>query len=443
MQFQSPTVAGRRFVGRSIALALTLCVVTGEMPLMAQYTSPGALDKTDAIFEENRFKNSIQEAEWNLGPIRLRPWLGVRDASFVKFQDNAVGSQDLASEDDFTVTVGAGLRGYLPTGKLIWSAHALPEYVWWDKNEDKRGVNGRFGAGVFGYFNRLRFEVSQRRLEEQDFFSSELQELTSQRNDISRASLEIDVARRLELFAVGKLTERESQETESDIFPLLDREEESVTVGLRYRSPHGWTAGAAFEDSSTEFPIGARQLSNSGTSELVLLGYEGSQFSFRLNLAFRDLEADAGSEFGVFDETTGAFEALWSPSARSTLLAYSRRDQGFSVDLGATYSLTERQGVRFSFDVGKAVLGLVAEIGEDEFATVGTGSIDRIDDVTDLSAELQLQVADLVNLSLRVRFAEYDSNLDAFDRDVTTIGLSLQLGSLIDKLKLGETGGDW
>ncbi len=443
MQVPSSTIAGRRLVGRNLGLTLTLFLVLGEMPLSAQYTSPGDVGTTNSIVQESLFETHLNEAEWNLGSVRLRPWLGVRDASFVTFQDDLSDPRASDAENDFTATVGAGLRGYLPTGKLIWAVHALPEYVWWEKNENKSGLNGRFGLGVFGYFNRLRFEVSQRRLEEQNFFSSEVQELTTQRNDTSRAAVEIDIARRLELFGIAELNEIQSEEDESALFPLLDRDEEAVTVGLRYRSPRGWMAGLAYEDSSTDFPVGARQLSNSGTSELVSLGYEGTQFSFRLNLAFRSLEGDVGSEFGDFDETTGAFEALWAPSTRSNILAYSRREQGFSVNLGATYSLTERQGVRLSYDLGQAVLGLVAEVGEDEFATVGSGNIDRIDDVTEFGADLQFEVADLFDVALRVRFSEYDSNFAAFDRDITTVGLSIQLGSLIEKLKLGEAGGDW
>ncbi|MEM7583797.1 MAG: hypothetical protein AAF560_10490 [Acidobacteriota bacterium] len=444
MQYRSQVFAGRRFTGTRMALTLILLSsVFGSVPSNAQYNSPGTIATTDAIYEESSFETSIRDAEWQVGGLRLRPWLGVRDASFVTNSNTATDPQGALEDDDFTLTVGAGLRGYLPTGKLIWTAHALPEYVWWESNEDKRGVNGRFGLGVFGYFNRLRFEISQRRLEQQDFFSSEIQELTSQRSDTSRASIEIDVARRLELFAYGELTEIENEEEESDVFSLLDREEEKLTIGLRYLSPRGFEVGAAFEDSSDDFSAGARQLSNSGTSELVFLGYEGPQFSVRLNLEFRSLEGENGSEFGTFDETTGSFEALWAPSARTTLLAYSRRERGFSVRFENAFQLAERQGLRFNFDLGKAVLGFGAAVGEDEFSAIETNVVDRIDDVVDLNADVRFEVANLVEVALRVRFTDYDSNLAAFDRDVTTFGASVQLGPLINKLKLGEPSGNW
>jgi len=428
------TARARRTLVTTVVTALVMLTATVSG---AQYISPGLAETTNTIPSEELFDNHINNAKWNVGSVRLSPWIGLRDASLVSTQNETGGT-----EDDFTLTVGAGLRAYLPTGKFMWSAHALPEYVWWEDDDNKRGLNGRYGLGLFGYFNRLRLEVSQRRDERQGFFSPEIQELTTERIDASRVSVEVDVARNIEVFGVAELRSYESQEDESPIFPLLDRDEDVFTLGVRYRSPRGWTAGLGFEDRSTDFGANARNLSNSGTSELVELGWNGAQLSLRLAVAFRDLEADDGSAFGVFDTTTGSFEALWTASSRGDLLAYSRRYQTYSIDPRNAFSIAERQGARFNYGYDKFNVGFLAEIGEDEFRSLNA-AVERIDDVIAFGADVRFSLGDLLGLSLSVLYSDYDSNLPGFDRDVTNFGFAIQLGSLVDKLKLGLAGGDW
>ena len=439
MQARILTVSGRRRAFWRTAGMLVLITVIGNVPLSAQYISPGVVETTRAIPDKEVFDKSIDQVGWNLGSLRVRPWYGLRDAAFVSTRDQETAT----SEEDFTLTFGAGLRAYLPTGKLMWSAHALPEYVWWQDDEAKRGLNGRYGLGVFGYFNRLRFEVSGRRVERQEFFSAEVQELTSTAIDTSRLSVEVDVARRLGLFGSAELRTFRSEEVESALFPRLDRDEDVFTVGLRYHSPRGWYTALALEDRTTEFPAEARDLSNSGTSELLELGFTGGRFGARLALAFRDLEADAGSDFGRFNETTGSLEILGKPSARVALLTYARRGQTFSVDLRNAFILSERQGVRFNYTYRSSVFGVFAEVGEDELAAVGSLVAQRIDDVNVLGADVRFDIGDLLGVSLQVLYSEYDSNFDSFDRDVTDVGFSVQLGSLIDKLRLGQAAEDW
>ncbi|MEM7349339.1 MAG: hypothetical protein AAF657_00940 [Acidobacteriota bacterium] len=428
----------RAFEILRLAAILGIAVISAS-PSDAQYTSPGIAETTEAIPEKESFDNSINNARWNAGPIRLSPWIGLRDVSFVSTQSQA----STETEEDFTLTVGGGLRAYLPTGKFIWAAQALPEYVWWDEDEAKRGLNGRFGLGLFGYFNRLQLEVSQRREEVQNYFSAEVQELTTNRVDTSRFAVEVEVARRLEVFGNASLRSFTNEEDDRLLFSQLDRDEEVFTVGLRYTTPKGLSIGLGLEDSTTELEDGGRNLSNSGTSELVEVVYSGGQFSLRLALAFRDLEADDGSDFGVFDDTTGRLEALWNPSSRTSLLTYARRSQVLSVDLQNAFVLAERQGVRFEYSRDSSRIGVYAEVGEDEFDRINASAGGRIDDTTALGAELQFEVNDLFRVSLNALYTDYDSNLDSFDRDITSFGFAIQLGSLADRLSLGRSGGDW
>lgn len=302
-----------------VAWWIALMAGPADFPARAQYIPPGSTTPTSEIPDKELIERSYTDARWKAGPLRLGFWIGIRDSSFVS-NTSTTGE---TTEEDFTVTIGAGLRGYLKTGsRLFVSAHALPEYVWWQDLEDKTRWNGRYGVGIFGYFNRLTFELSRRRNEEQRLLSTEIQEFTSTRRDTLRLAFELEIASRLAVFTLGQREELENQESESPIFSLLDREDERLELGLRYRGPGGYWLELAHVERSSDFPIGARNLANSGTAERLGIGLQGSRLEFRVLVADSSLEPETGSQFRGVEETIGSFDVLWRPRSRLELLGY-------------------------------------------------------------------------------------------------------------------------
>ncbi len=423
-------------------LALT---VAGSVPAGAQYTAPGAPIPTRHNASKSEFQNKIEESPWKVGSMALSPWLGLRDFRFV----TPLNSQGAGGNEDLTLTVGAGLRGYLPAGpKAVFAVHALPEYVWWQDQEDKRRLNGRYGVGFFVFFNRMTLELSQRRLDQQSFFSSEIQTLTSSRNDASKFSAELDVAPNVTVFGTATRDELSNQEDEDVTFSVLDRTDESASLGVRFENSQGWRLELSFKDLSADFAQGSRDLSNSGDSQQVSIGLDRPDFAFRLDVAFQDLEADEGSDFGTFDETTGNFAVLWRPSKRLDLLGYTRRSQAYATDRTYSVFLEERQGTRFNFNFDRVNFGLFGEVGEDDYELTAGGP-DRIDDVTAYGADLGVRLRD-VSFSVRATRTDYNSVAGAFDRDVDTLQFSVEFAAisrftsrLISKLSLGSSGSDW
>lgn len=426
--------------GRRSALAATVVLLAwglGAGSAGAQYTSPGATTPSGAIPSQEELEKHLTEARWTFGKFRVSPWAGLRDASLV----TTGGTED---ETDFTLTAGVGLRGYLKTGpKVVWAAHALPEYVWWQDAADKRGLNGRYGAGLFGFWNRLHLELSARRAERQGFFSPELQELTSTRLDTLRLATEWELARRLRLYTTATRVETENQESERFVFSLLDREDERLGAGLRYVNPAGWSVSIGYEESTTDFASGARNLSNTGDAVLVQTAFIGTRFSTALELGLRTLDPEPGSEFVAFDETVGYFETLIGLARDVDLLAYTRRQQLYSIADTQAFFLYERVGARLQLELGDADLGLIAEAGEDDFQPVSALDPERIDDAFTLGVELAYALRELVSFRLRADYTEYDSNLPVFDRDVLTVGINLELRGIEQSLQIGRAEGIW
>ncbi len=435
-----------------LALGLWLLVAAAPLgaqfglPTSTQYATPGAPSSSRPRPSKDEFKSKLLEAPWKVGSLRLSPWLGLQDAAFV----NDLNNLSQVENDDFTMTVGAGLRGYLPAGpKVLFAAHALPEYVWWQDDADKRSLNGRYGLGMFVLFNRMTLELSQRQSAQQGYFSSEIQTLTTSRYDTSTFSLDVEVTPNLSLFGLATRREQRNEEDENVTFSALDRTEEVKSIGLSYEDSWGWELGLSYASVSTDFASDARTLSNSGSSQYATVGLDRPGIGFRLTLANNDREAEEGSEFGDFDESTGAFDVVWEPHQRVSLLGYVRRDQTYSVDGSYSQIVAMRQGGRVNFDLSQAVLGLYAEAGEDDFVATSAEAAKRFDEVTAYGADLQFKLKG-TSVSVRALRTEYDSNLDGFDREITSVNFGLKLEAIsrftsevIERLSLGDGKTDW
>jgi hypothetical protein len=380
-----------------------------------------------------------EAARWPVGPFRFAPWLGVRNAGFVRGNPEVMG----AEEDDFTITVGAGLRTYARSGKMLFALHMLPEYVWWEENEAKRRTNGRFGAGAFGYFNRLRVEASARRLEEQGFFSSEVQELTTSQRDVLRLATELELGSRILLVGRARFEEFRNQEEETARFSQLDRDEDSLLLGARYYTPGGLTLGLGYEDLATEFVRQDFDRSSSGDAVHFWLGYEGPKFEARLDLAETSLDPEPGSSFTGFEDTTGELQVFVEWSRRLNFLTWARRDLYYSVRAGSSHFLGERYGALLELSGRRLRLGVFAAVGEDDFEAIDPMDPDRVDDVSEIGASATLELRESIGVVLSATRTEYDSNIDFFDRDITTLALRLEIGGLLRKLSLGSPPGEW
>lgn len=443
-------IASRSWRSRQVPVVLTLAAWFAGAPLCAQlgtqYTPPGTPAMLRPQPSKDEFKIKLENSPWKLKRLHVSPWLGLQDVSLVE----NLGNRGQSEGEDFTLTFGAGLRAYVPAGqKVIWAAHALPEYVWWQDSEAKRSLNGRYGLGLFVFFNRMTLELSQRRIDQQAFFSSEVQTLTSSRVDLSTFDVEFELTNKLFLFGRATRQERDSLETESPIFSELDREDRAGTIGLRYKSSGGWKIEISHVELSSDFATESRNLSNSGTSEVASLGLDRSKIALNLRLAAEDRTAGAGSDFGVFTETTGDLVATWTPNSRLGAQGYLRRDLTYSVDLDIAHILRQRQGASLSVGLGKSAVGFYIETGDDDFTPTSPAGPRRIDDVTAYGAALLVDFKG-VTIDLNAVHTEYDSNLVGLDREVTTFSFSIQLDAitrltseLIERLSLGRNDAVW
>lgn len=378
----------------------------------SQYSPPGqgALSEETASKEE-RLRSALSEARWRLGPVRLSPWLGLRQVGYV---NNAFGSAE-NPRSDFTATVGAGLHGYLPVGrKTVVAAHALPEYVWWRDLENRRLWNWNYGIGVFGFFNRLSLEATAGSLRAEEPLNSEVEAPVNIRRDRVATALELRLHERVSLFGAGGWTEiryrDEDVERLGGTLPLrfLDRDEERFSGGLRYHWRPNVTFSGGVESSRVGFLADDRNRSNRGTSPLAELAVSGQRFRASARVVWTRIDPTADSVMPPYRATLGSLGVGFTPGARLTWRVYGGRNLVYAYSEDIAAYTEDRVGLGLSLPVGwRTVLGLFSERGRRRTETGSEVLLGRGDSATH-GATVSFLVRGQTRLAVRGSRTTYD-----------------------------------
>jgi hypothetical protein len=409
----------------------------------SQYTQPGSLGSgAGEAVDREQMDQAIEDARWQAGPLRLEPWIGLRDLAW---NDNPGGSTEGDEGDgDVSAAVGAGLRGYLPTGRdVVWAVHALPEYLWYADDDARRRVNGRYGAGVFGFFNRLTLEATARRTEKLAILSVELPEQGNTREDVFAVAGDLELGFSTWVFVeaarneVRNLLNREERATGSPL-DRLDRDEDRLRAGVRYRPRERWSVAAGVEWTETAVLSEERDLSSSGEAPAFEIEYQGPQLTASAAVELRTLQPEGDSIFPETDETTAALH-LGLEGNRLSPALYAQRTLSLALSEGYSHFATDLVGAGATLELGyRTDLRLFVETGRSEFTALSAEVPAREDDLIAFGGELGFTLGRSLRLRLGGHRSEFDSNLPEEDRSVTVLSTGVSLGFGRD-----EGGGGW
>lgn len=418
-----------RLMIRATCIGILFLIAGNAKAQFLQFTPPGGPDGRPESAKE-RLERELSEAPYRVGPVRVAPLLGFRDVAYVRdlFSSGATESSDL------TATVSAGFRAYLHTGpKITWIAQALPEYVWWQKEENARRLNLSGGVEGLFLFNRLTVDVAASRVEQQRIATPEIPELVNTASDLVRLDSELEVTSKLRPFVSarwarqeGLLDDRDDPRIEG--IEQLDREEQVVRAGVRWYPRSGWTIGLGAESTQTEFERTALDSSNEGTAPVLELLIDRTRFFFRADLAARSLEATEGSRFVAFDGVTGNVSFNFLPRGRVEVWLYANRNLVYSIQPDYPYLDDQRIGLSLGSGLGKRLFGRVyVETGTEEYVAFLPTTPDRQDDLTAYGASLRFSFTNALALSVQASRIDLSSNLPGEDRSFTSGGLTLTL----------------
>ncbi|HEV8630945.1 MAG TPA: hypothetical protein VGV61_11555 [Thermoanaerobaculia bacterium] len=349
-------------------VALVALAALAATPAAAQYRAAGS-DLELIPNRKQQLEKAVEQARWSLGAIRISPWLGVRDVTYVRELDPQTGERQ---RGDLTATAGAGLKAYLPLGEhVIAAAHALPEYTWWQRQKERNAAVGHYGLGIFSWFNRLEGEITARRVEAVEFASPDLLVREPIRSDEAAASTQVRLFGSLALFAGGSASRVRVDATPSltpvDPSLLLDRDATRVRGGLRYllRGDRGYI-GAGVLRERTQFQGLDAVRSNKGSSWYAESALRGNHLDLTAQYDQRDLEAD-DSSFPGYRAGNGHAALTLHPGWRLLYQLYGRRELLYSALDAGRYLEEQRAGAGVRFALGSGGLQLFYEVGDNRF----------------------------------------------------------------------------
>jgi hypothetical protein len=415
---------------RGVALILVWLVPSLAIAQFVQYTPPGTVSQPQVLNKES-LELAITEARWRAGPWRFDPWYALKDFTY---NNNVFGTAE-NTKRDVTFTVGAGVRGYLPVGEnLNFAFHALPEYVWWFELAERRNLNGRYGAGLFGYYDRLTLEAEATRAVQQRYVSSELELPVNILRQGGAGTLEFAFLERFSVFGSGstELWEYDESGVAGPVglgLLLLERRENVIRGGLRYRFENGLTLGAGLEHSDADFLRSVGDRSNEGNAPLVELTYPHARFQADVSVAFRSLEPKEGSLFREFDGTTGRFLFNWKPGSRLEYQLYGRRNLVYTISPRAAYFVDERFGVGVTAPLSWRIRARAfGEWGDNSYVMTDPSVEAQVDDVTAYGGSVGIQLGRGMELVLGLSRTNYDSNFTGSNRSIFRLTTSISMG---------------
>lgn len=337
-------------------VALALALAGPAQAQFRQYFAPGSLGETEDPLRQ-QIEQAMERARWRLGPIRLEPWIGIRNIGYV---DNVYGTASNQTSD-FTVNAGAGLRAYLPVGsKTMLFARALPEYVWWKDAENRRAWTGRYSAGGYVFFNRLTLEGYANRTEQQSYINAELETPITNRLDSAQVSLELRLLRRLSFVASGSRSEFRIDTEGLDSgqaywYEALERDEDVLRVGLRYTFNENFAITMGGQRSEADFTQPIYNRSNVGDGLYTTVSFTGKRFSLSLNGARYTVEPKRGSQFTTFESTAGQASLGYRLTDLIGWQVYAGRSLVYSITGATGYYTDTRVGTGLSATVGRRI----------------------------------------------------------------------------------------
>jgi hypothetical protein len=394
-----------------------------------QYTPPGGPEEKPES-RQAQLEREIRNARYHLGPVRIAPWAALHDLAYVR----SILSAGQTLPNDFTATAGAGFRAYLHNGpRAIWTAQVLPEYVWWQRESERRRLDGRYLLGYSGFFNHVTLEVRAGREQQQQLVHPEVTVPVSSRRDGGEARAEVRIAGAFSAFAAASFN-RQNHLVEdlgvssAQALRLLDADERITRAGVRWHPDPQWSVALGAEHTQVDFLHGTLDRSNVGTAPMTEIRFQGLHVGFQADAAARSLEASRGAEFVPYHKVTGNAALLLGSEGHLGATIYTSRNLVYSLSPAYAYLDDQRLGTALTLRLGRRTRGrLFFEEGKNDYTAFSAGTPRRREDVSSYGGSLTFGLRGGLTLGLQGVRSQFNSNLAGGDHSYTSVGATINL----------------
>jgi hypothetical protein len=379
--------------------------------------------------------HEIAGSRYHFGPFRLTPILQVNNLGYSNnvFATNEEDSQ----QNDFTATVAGGFHYVAPLGrKLFLRGDVLPEYTYYHQLEQNRSSGGTYSGAALALFNRMSLEAGANRTERVQLVTSELDRPATAVQDGFDAKAEVDVTGRIAVF--GSHSTRDYTYDAIDnagnpfsFYEQLEREDAATRVGARYKLTDFFDVSVLTEQTTSEFKSDVRDRNNESNAVLVGVHYDRPRMFVNLTMGTRKGEGtESNSAYPEYNELTGSYYTTWRFSRPLELDIYGHQGVVPALFERNPYLLETRNAIGLRYRVGRRlILRNSVEIGSNDYpvAVITNNTFTkRSDDVISYGGSVAVRVWRNVAFVVDAVQTDYDSNVDAFDRDVLRVGTSIQ-----------------
>jgi hypothetical protein len=423
-----------RLLTRFVSGILLFLVAVSAGAQFAQYTTPGG-PTGRPIDRKGELAKRVAAARLRLGPLRVAPEISLKDVEYVR---NLLGGAANSTPSDFTATASGGFRAYLPTGPdATFSGYALPQYVWWQKEHERRRLDGLYGAGLDGFWNHLTVQAKAGSDAQQQVLTAEVPRLTSARAEHAEASIDLRLTGAISVFVSGGLLRQRTlgdfrKDPTAALLAELDRDESVERAGLRWR-PGNWLVGLGAEHSDVTFAdrqSGAVNHSNSGTAPVLELSREHGRLYFEADVAQRSLTAKQGAAFAKFDKPTGHVTVSYEIARPVEIFVYANRNLVYSLLPGYSYFDDLRHGASLHLQLGRrARASVFGETGSLDYTAFARGVARRADKLTSYGGAIGFDLWRGAVLGLAGSHTRYDSNLPGGGRTLAVLGFTVTVSA--------------
>ena len=382
-------------LARLVVVIVTVVIATTQA--RGQSTNPvapGSLGQP-RVPTKTAVDNAIENARFRLGPLRFGPWMELEDLSYT---DNVFGTE-INPQSDVTARVSAGLYGHVPLGKkVVLGLVALPSYVWWKDISALRDWDYIASAGLFGYFNRLTLEAKATDSQRQTVQDPSFGPPANQMERSFWTSAEVKVLGRLSVFGSGLWKQLRYEavvddDSASNTFSYLDRDEDYLNLGLRYRWSPEIAIGLGVQTYAATFQEEARDYSNSGDGGLLDVALSLGSIKLTATYANMTLRAEESSEFADFSGLLGRSELRWIAGGGWEAALYGGRS--LSYGSATRIAADTRYGFNLSFPAGwRLRLGAYVESGYITYVGFAGGFPESEEDVDAVGANANVKVGE-------------------------------------------------
>jgi hypothetical protein len=408
------------------AVAVTL-LMAGAFSANAQLASD-PVPRERIVPRSEEVRRALENSRFRLGPIRLRPLFELRDAGY---DNNVFGtSEDPVADWHSTVSAGADL--ILPFGRKMYLTGIVnPEYTWYQKLTNRRMLGGEYGAAILALFNRLSIEAGGTTRKTLQPVSSELERSVPGRRDNTYARTELEIFRRVSLFASAEARKQRYEALAADDqgvgLDRLERNETFLRGGVRYRLRSWLDVTAGVEKGTTNF-VSAVQSDNSTRAAVVGVHYDRPRFF--LNLSGGSSNSDASgpnSTFPNYSTAVGSYYAAYQTSRPLAVDGYGHREPVYGLYGDSAYFLETRNGLGLIFQLGKRIgLRAFSELGTNAYP-IGSAAPSRTDRVTIIGGGLAYRVFRNLILTTIASETRYRSNIDTFSRSILRVATTISV----------------